>query len=293
MLGLGICHGALLGGLSQLSSVFPSPCYGYLLLGVDLSWVIPFIITILLNLYPSSSLLFQFLYLSPAVLSVVGIVSLLLLLRTEIARQCLGHSTSVKKENEGLQSLLNPTDDRSYVSLSSFVSQHPMPYKDAFGWGVIIFACSFGTYFMLPFLPQARKTALHFPPYLFFAQHIATVLGREVLCGVVKNAIKGKVVMWILIILRTLIIGGILVELLTCPISGPAIGALEVGVLVLAGLVGGAANPSSYMLAGLRISDDIHNSSKVMYVCMWCSVAGAITALAVWNGVSVVQPNLL
>jgi len=295
MLGLGICHGALLGGLSQLSSVFPSPCYGYLLLGVDFSWVIPFIVTVLLNLYPSSTLLFQFLYLAPAGLSLIGVVSLLLLLRSDMARQCLGHSGSTKKEHaEGLQSLLSlGTDDRQYVSLSSFVSLQPTPYKDAFGWGVIIFACTFCTYFMLPFLPQARKTTPYFPPYLFFAQHVATVLGREALCGVVKNAVKGKIVMWLLVILRALIIAGFLVELIIYPISGNAIGALEVGAVVLAGLVGGAANPSSYMLAGLRISDDIHNSSKVMYVCMWCSVAGAITALAVWNGISVVQPNLL
>lgn len=296
MLGLGICHGALLGGLSQLSSVFPSPYYGYLVLGVDFSWVIPFIITVILTFFPSSTLLFQFLYLTPAVLSVIGIIALLLLLQCDMAEQFLGQSKALRKENaEGLESLLRSEEaDAQYVSLSSFVSHHPTPYADAFGWGFIVFVCTFCTYIMIPYFPEARKTGLHFAPYLFFTQHVTDMLGRETLCAIVKNAGgKGKLVTWLLVILRALIIAGLLAELRTCPIGGIAIGAMEMVALVLAGLVGGAVNPAVYTLACLRVSDDIHNSSKVLYVCMWCSVAGAIAALAVWNGVSVVQPNLL
>lgn len=295
MFGLGICHGALLGGLSQLSSVFPSPYYGHLLLGVDFAWVIPFIITLLLSFFPSSDLLFQFLYITPAVLSAIGVLSLFFLLRSDMAKQFLGKAKVIQKENaEGLESLLRSEDaDAQYVSLSSFVSQTPTPYKDAFGWGAIVFVCSFCTYIMIPYFPEARKTGIHFAPYLFFAQHVSSVLGREAVCGIVKNAVKGKLVTWLLVILRALIIAGLLVELRTCPIGGIAIGAMEVVALVLVGLVGGAVSPAVYTLACLRISDDIHNSSKVLYVCMWCSVAGAIAALAVWNGVSVVQPNLL
>jgi len=296
MLGLGICHGALLGGLSQLSSFFPAPGYGHLLLGVDFAWVVPFVITILLTLFPASNLLFQFLYLAPAVLSVIGAVSLAVLLRSDMARQCLGHRAIRNRSTagEGLESLLRSDDsDAQYVSLSSFVSLHSTPYKDSLGWGAIIFVCTFCTYFLVPFFPEARKTGLHFPPYLFFAQHVADIVGREALCGLVKNAAKGKLVLWILVVLRALIIAGWLVEVLTSPLSGSAVGAFEVVAVILAGLVGGSVNPSVYMLASLRINDETHNSTKATQVCMWCSVAGAITALVVWNGVYVVAPNLL
>jgi len=296
ILGLGICHGALLGGLSQFASVFPSPCYGYLILGVDLAGVVPFLITILLTLAPTNNLLFHFLYLTPAALSLLGLISLGLLLQSGMAKECLGQSTTVLRNNaEGMESLLrsgDEADDGGYVSLSSFVSHYPTPYKAALAWGVLVFACTLCTYFMVPFFPQARKTSSHLPAYLFFAQHFADVFGREVMCGIVKNAVKGKVFMWVLVILRALIISGFLAELLTWPISGALIGALEVGAVVLSGLVGGAVNPSVYTLAGLRISDDTRNSSRAIYVCMWCSVAGALTALALLNGVSFVRPNL-
>jgi len=291
--------------LSQFASVFPAPCYGYLILGVDLAGILPFLITIFLAISPTSVLLFHFLYFTPAALSFLGIISLVLLLRSDMAKECLGHSNTMLTNNtEGYESLLRNVDDRedgvpshasqSYVSLSSFVSTYPTPYRAALGWGALVFACTFCTYFTLPFFPLAKMTGgYHFTPFLFFAQHFADIGGRELLCGFVKNAVKGKLFMWALVILRGLIIAGWLVEVLTSPpIAGALVGVVELGALVLTGLVGGAVNPAVYMLAGLRISDDTRSASKAIYVCMWCSVAGALAALALLNAASFVQPSL-
>lgn len=306
---LGITHGALLGGLSQLASVFPSSCYGALLLGVDLAGLIPFLLIIIVALVGPTTFLSHVIFIVPATISFFGIVALLLLIRSEMANLYLGQSNkSILRNNiEGLENLLSRSGDEEdhgdgrhnsgqYVSLSSFLttssSSPSQYYKPALAWGMLVFACTFCTYFMVPFFPEAKKTHIHFPVFLFFAQHFADIVGRELLCGFVKNAVKSKWFMWMLVLLRALIIMGWLTEVLVCPYKSFLIGALEVGALILCGLVGGSVIPSVYMLAGLKISDDARDSVKAIHTCMWCSVAGSIGALIVLNIAAFIHPSL-
>jgi len=312
---LGATHGALLGGLSQLASVFPDPCNGALLLGVDLAGVIPLLLVILVAVVKGGLAWGHVIFIVPAIISFIGIISLVLLLRSEMATQYLGQAKNLRRNVEGLETLLSRSggseegDDREsinngssaansehYVSLSSFLSIHdttsPKYYQQALAWGVLVFACTFCTYFMVPFFPESSKTHVHFPVLLFFVQHFADIVGRELLCVFVKNAVKGKLFMWALVTLRALIMLGWLVEVLMQPFntSSVVVGVMEIGAVVLCGLVGGAINPAVYMLAGLRISDDPRDSVKAIRCCMWCSVAGSLAALVLLNVLAFVHP---
>eukprot|EP00026_Physarum_polycephalum_P007700 Phypoly_transcript_07765.p1 GENE.Phypoly_transcript_07765~~Phypoly_transcript_07765.p1 ORF type:complete len:349 (+),score=47.10 Phypoly_transcript_07765:517-1563(+) len=312
ILGLGASHGALLGGLSHLASVFPDPCNAALLLGVDMAGIVPFVTIVLTALLGDGGDLWRrALFIVPAVAALAGIISLFLLLHSKMAAQYLGHANTTLRHNiEGLETLLSrsggeETDSSSnesppsspnsqhYVSLSSFLtaSETTSPnYQAAIGWGVVVFACTFCTFFMIPFFPKTQKTHAHFPVFLFFAQLFADIVGRELLCVVVKNAVKSKALVWVLVILRALIIGGWLAEVLKQPSSSTLMGGLEMGAVILCGLVGGAINPAVYMLAGLRISDDSRDSVKAIHCCMWCSVAGSLVALLLLNIVGFIHP---
>ncbi len=119
-----------------------------------------------------------------------------------------------------MKSLLRNTEETSvnnedasssqYVSLSSFLNVGPMSYKQALTWGVLVFVCTFGTFFVMPFYTDSRATYEHLPAYLFFANHFSDILGRELLCAFVKNSVKGKPIMWTLVLLRMLILFGML-----------------------------------------------------------------------------------
>lgn len=326
ILALGISHGALLGGLSQLASVFPSSCTGALLLGVDLAGLIPLLLISIVAITGTTSFTGHVIFIVPGSISFMGILSLFLLIRSEMANLYLGQSNILRNNIEGLENLLSRSGDDnnnndeednnnninnnnnnihespshhslSYVSLSSFIatsSKSSMAdYKPALAWGVVVFVCTFCTYFMIPFFPETSKIrAAHFPVFLFFTQHFADIVGRELLCGFIKNAIKGKAFMWMLVVLRALIIMGWLAEVLISSSGGFLAGTLEVLALLLCGLVGGAINPSVYMLAGLKISDDSRDSVKAIHCCMWCSVGGAIVALIFLNSLAFIHPSL-
>lgn len=297
ILGLGISHGALLGGLSQLASVFPSSCNGSLLLGQDLTGVVPLLLVSIVALSKASPIMSHIIFIVSPSLSLCGIISLILLLRSEMASMYLGNFSKPSLKSsasiEGLENLLSRSggdeergDSDQYVSLSSFLSPSPATtkqYTPAMVWGIIVFFCTFCTYFMVPFFPEAKKTHAHFPIFLFFVQHFSDISGRELLCGLVKTSVKTKFFMWILVILRTLIIFGWIAEVLFYQSSSIGLGALEIGALVLCGLVGGSVNPSVYLLAGVKNSDDYRDSIRAIHCCMWCSVAGSLTALFVVN----------
>lgn len=58
---------------------------------------------------------------------------------------------------------------------------------------------------------------------------------------------------------------GWLAEVLMNSVSSIGMGAIEIGALVLSGLVGGSVNPSVYLLSGLKSSDDSRDSIRVLF----------------------------